>query len=92
MARLALMRQDAQAFRKSLERAAATLNTWFDPADASTAGALESIGQLVKTPIEVEMPDITGPWNLLQALRETGATVAPETGQPNDSEGGGEAG
>lgn len=92
MARLALMRQDAQAFRKSLERSAATLNTWFDPADASTAGALESIGQLVKTQIEVEMPDITGPWNLLQALRETGAPLSPGAGQPVESETGSEAG
>jgi uroporphyrin-3 C-methyltransferase len=92
MARLALMRQDAQAFRKSLERTAATLNTWFDPADASTAGALESIGQLVKTQIEVEMPDITGPWNLLQALRETGAALPSGAGQPVESEAGSEAG
>jgi len=92
MARLALMRQDAQAFRKSLERAADTLNTWFDPEDESTGGALESIEQLAEVRIEADMPDITGPWNLLQVLRETGATAVPDSEEPVAGEGGGEAG
>ena len=81
IAHLALMRRDQQAFHGALERVDETLRAWFAPgtdAFESVAGEIEELSNLQ---IEVEVPDITGPWSTLRLLRSA-APPAPRLEPP----------
>jgi uroporphyrin-III C-methyltransferase len=81
-AQLALMRRDQQAFRSALARADDSRAAWFDPADAAVQSAARSIADLAAVVIDVDLPDITAPWNTLRLIRRAGApataALAPE--------------
>ena len=71
MARLALVRDDSETYVAALELASDGLNSWFDTSGGPGAQALETIESLAAERIQVEMPDISAPWKLLQTLRAT---------------------
>lgn len=71
MVRLALVRDDAEAYGVALELASEGLSSGFDTSAGSGARALEAVEGLAAERILVEMPDISAPWKLLQALRAT---------------------
>jgi uroporphyrin-3 C-methyltransferase len=77
VAYLALMRHDQQAFSHALERARGSLADWFDPAGTEVKSFHASLAALQALRVEVEWPDISAPWSLLQLVRSAGATLAP---------------
>jgi len=84
-ARLALMRGDDQAWRQSLDRAAATLKQYFEPADAGVGTAQKELDSLRQVSLDIPLPDISAPWAQLRLLRdgqpaESAATDAAEEG------------
>jgi uroporphyrin-3 C-methyltransferase len=80
IAHLALMRRDQQAFHDALERVDETLEAWFAPGTEAFASVAAEVESLSSLQIEVEVPDITGPWSTLRLLRNT-ALPAPR-GEP----------
>lgn len=75
-ARLSLLRDDQQGWQSSLQRAAATLDGYYETGDAGVQNAAAQIAMLQAQGLEVVLPDISGPW---QALRRLRALPAPET-------------
>jgi uncharacterized protein HemX len=76
IAHLALMRRDQQAFHDALERVDETLQAWFAPGTQAFASVAAEVESLSGLQIEVEVPDITGPWSTLRLLRSS-APPAP---------------
>lgn len=82
VARLSAMRREQSAYQAALERFAATLERWFDPTgqDRTEAGLL--LDALTPLNVDPELPDISAPWQALQAIRgaetATGADAGPE--------------
>ena len=60
-ARLALMRQDGQLYRSSLERAELTIEQYLDGDQEPVERALDSLDSLLEADLEVEYPDISEP-------------------------------
>jgi uncharacterized protein HemX len=87
IAHLALMRRDQQAFHDALERVDETLRAWFAPGTDSFDSVAAEVESLLSLQIEVEVPDITGPWSTLRLLRSSApptprvdpAAAAPDT-------------
>lgn len=69
IAQLALMRRDQQAYHGALERVDETLNAWFAPQTEAFERVASEVEALAALQIEVEVPDITGPWSTLRLLR-----------------------
>lgn len=76
IAHLALMRRDQQAFHDALERVGETLEAWFAPGTEAFASVAAEVDSLSNLQIDVEVPDITGPWSTLRLLRNS-APPAP---------------
>lgn len=66
-ARLALLREDRQAYRQALETAVAWLEDWFDNEDPAVAAMSEGLAELAAVDIRPDLPDVSGS---LQRLRE----------------------
>ncbi len=77
VAYLALMRHDQQAFSHALERAQGSLADWFDPASTGVQSFHASLAALRALRVEVEWPDISAPWSMLQLVRSARAAPAP---------------
>lgn len=71
--RLAAMRRDANEYQMALQRTRATLERWFEPRDRGTQASLQALASAAELDIDPELPDISGPWTRLRALRELGA-------------------
>lgn len=77
-ARLALLREDDAAFTAALDRAQATLEQYFDADSASVQRFADELGRLAGAQLAVDWPDISAPWERLQAIR-TVREAAPAT-------------
>lgn len=71
-AQAALLRGDEALFHQQLERSRDWIAHYFDPDATATASALDTIGQLLDTPLHVDNPDLTAPREALRAVREGG--------------------
>lgn len=69
-ARLALMRQDQEAFSAALGRARSTVETWFGTDSVRTRAVLQGIDELSKLQVKIDYPDISAPWSTLRLLRD----------------------
>lgn len=69
LARIAVLRGDAQAFRSAIETASALLNRDFETGSADVEGALALLGELRGFDIDPARPDISGSLKLLRAQR-----------------------
>lgn len=69
-ARLALMRLDESAFRKALSGAQDTLAGWFDDEGKAYTDLASRLQKLQGIALEPVLPDISQPWQTLQALRQ----------------------
>lgn len=82
-AHLAALRRDQVAYTAAVGRLSAALQDWFEPNSATLRQALEWVQLLQSQVVDPPLPDISGPWLALQALRAAGvpATVraAPDT-------------
>ncbi len=82
-ARLALMRQDQQAWADALGRASGVLERWFDPSRAEYGAVRQGLQDLLATDVSPDLPDISGPWAQLQLIRDL--RVPPPAPPPSDS-------
>ncbi len=69
IAHLSLMRRDQKSFRNSLDRVQKTLAEWFDDDSASYQTVKSRLDELASQQIQVEAPDISGPWATLRLIR-----------------------
>jgi uroporphyrin-3 C-methyltransferase len=69
VAHLSLMRRDQEAFRSSLERVEESLSAWFDTSHAAYQAIKQDLDDLLALQVQVNVPDITAPWSMLQLLR-----------------------
>ena len=76
IAHLALMRHDQVSFRSSLERVDESIEAWFRQDAGSFEEVSSGIEELLALDIEIDVPDITAPWNTLRLLRKTSAPMA----------------
>ncbi len=74
IARLAALRRDQLSWTAALNRLAATLAHWFDPASQASRDVLAQLGDLQHQDIDPTMPDISAPLAALQAMRAAGVT------------------
>lgn len=70
-ARLALMRNDADTWNRSLNRVEATIEQFFREGASSNQAFLLDIAGLRQVDIARSMPDISAPWNQLKQLRDS---------------------
>jgi uroporphyrin-3 C-methyltransferase len=77
VAHLGLMRRDQSEFHGSLERVRETIGAWFAPGLGSWDEVEGAIDALLTVDIEVDVPDITAPWNTLRLLRSTQQAAPP---------------
>lgn len=77
-ARLALLREDDAALAAALDRAAATLDQYFDADSAPVQRFAAELRRLGEVRLAVDWPDISAPWERLQAIR-TVREAAPAT-------------
>ena len=77
VAHLGLMRRDQSEFHGALERARETIDAWFQPGTGSWDEVSGALDELLVLEIEVDVPDITGPWNTLRLLRTTPYATPP---------------
>ncbi len=77
-ARLALLREDRQAYRQALETAVAWLKDWFDSEDPAVAAMVEGLTELAAVDIRPELPDVSKSLQLLRELqKQQQALVVP---------------
>ncbi len=77
IAHLSLMRREQGAFKNSLEQVRETLATWFDTGDSAYQSANNGIDELLALEIEVDVPDISAPWETLRLVRQGRPRLAP---------------
>jgi len=77
IARLAALRRDQLSWTAALNRFAATVAHWFDPASGASREVLAQLGDLQQQDINPTMPDISAPLAALQAMRAAGVTGNP---------------
>ena len=82
VAHLGLMRRDQSEFHGALERARETIDAWFQPGTGSWDEVSGALDELLVLEIEVDVPDITGPWNTLRLLRSTPYATPPGPAAP----------
>ena len=70
-ARLALMRNDADTWNRSLNRVEDTIEKFFRDGASSVQAFLLDIAGLKQVDIASSMPDISAPWNQLRQLRDS---------------------
>ncbi len=70
-ARLALMRNDSDAYNSSLDRVDATVEQFFEKGSAGVQDLLAGVTDLKRVNISPVMPDISGPWTQLRQLRDS---------------------
>lgn len=83
-ARLAALRREQDIYQASLAQAGETIDRWFDNGDAQVKLALTSIAALSRRNVNPELPDISGPWTVLNSIREAGLSpaVSDEVAEP----------
>lgn len=69
--RLALMRNDTNAYMGSLNRVYATIDQFFENGSSEVQAALLEVEALRQVNIAPEMPDVSGPWTQLRQLRDS---------------------
>jgi uroporphyrin-3 C-methyltransferase len=74
IARLAIIRSDAAAYRQSMNAAASRLQQYFDTNSTEVQSAMQSIEELAAAELPEEMPNISGSLSLLLSL---GGGAAP---------------
>lgn len=77
VAHLALMRRDQESFRGALQRTRDTMADWFVQDDREFTAVDAEIEALQSLEIEVQVPDITKPWNALRVLRAPVPAAVP---------------
>lgn len=70
-ARLALMRNDGDAYNSSLDRVTLTVDQFFKKEAVVVKDLLDGIADLKQVNISPVMPDISGPWTQLRQLRDS---------------------
>jgi uroporphyrin-3 C-methyltransferase len=75
IAHLSLMQRDQEMFRGSLDRVRESVDQWFNPQSGAVQDVEAGLDELAGVPIEVEVPDITGPWSTLRLLRNRPAAA-----------------
>lgn len=82
-ARLAVMRRDGEAYSQALERAQAALDQFFEPGAEAVLSAQDAINDLLRVPLQLELPDISAPWAELRRLNQVRAPLpSAEPEQP----------
>ena len=69
--RLALMRNDKNAYMGSLNRVDATIDQFFENGSTEVQTALLEVEALRQVNIAPDMPDVSGPWTQLRQLRDS---------------------
>jgi uroporphyrin-3 C-methyltransferase len=69
--RLALMRNDANAYNTALNRVTATLEQFFHNGSSDVQALMLDVAALQQVNIAPEMPDISAPWSQLRQLRDS---------------------
>jgi uroporphyrin-3 C-methyltransferase len=69
-ARLALLREDHQAYRQALQTAATWLKAWFDVEDQAVAAMAEGLEALAAVDIRPDLPDVSKSLQLLRELQK----------------------
>lgn len=69
--RLALMRNDTNAYMGSLNRVNDTISQFFQNGSSEVQAALLEVEALRQVNIAPEMPDVSGPWTQLRQLRDS---------------------
>jgi len=87
-ARLALMRNDATAWKLSLNRARDSVSNRFDPNSKSVRTALDGLEQLTTIDLVQELPDVSAAWRQLRLLREGRVESPPESEPESEPESG----
>jgi uroporphyrin-3 C-methyltransferase len=77
IAQLSLVRREQGAFTDSVEQVRETLSTWFDSTDIAFQSALAAVDELLALEIEVDVPDISGPWSTIRLVRQGRARPMP---------------
>ena len=95
-ARLALLREDQQAYQQALDTSIAWLKRWFDTEDPAITAMTGELDQLAAVDIHPALPDISRSLQVLRQLREqqerlaepaeTPAVSAPEKVDSKDDE------
>lgn len=70
-ARLSLMRNDAEAFKLSLNRVNETLERFFENGAEPVQRMLQDVAALQLVEVSPTLPDISGPWTQLRQLRDS---------------------
>ncbi len=70
-ARIAFLSRDEQTFRADLAAAEAWLRRYFDVSSKQAAGALLTLGQLQKTEVPTDMPDLNASLEAIRTLKAT---------------------
>lgn len=52
-----------------MQRLKDSLSKWFDTGDSKYQAVMKGVDELSAIEIQVEVPDITGPWSTLRMLR-----------------------
>jgi len=81
-ARLAALRREQDIYQASLAQAGETIDRWFDNDDAQVKLALTSIAALSQRNVNPELPDISGPWTVLNSIRQAGLSPAVSDEKP----------
>lgn len=76
-ARLALMREDAGAYRAALDRAGATLRQQFATGSDAVQQALATLEEMRAAELDTEVPDISAPLEQLRLLRSARGPESP---------------
>ena len=82
--RLALMRNDADAYNTALDRVTATLEQFFHNGSSDVQALMLDVAALQQVNIAPEMPDISAPWSQLRQLRDSRRLL--QTASPVKSE------
>ncbi|TCK16813.1 uroporphyrin-3 C-methyltransferase [Thiogranum longum] len=75
-ARLALLREDRQAYRQALDTAAVWLRDWFDTGDPAVAAMAQGLDELAAVDIHPELPDVSKSLQLLHGIQKQQENLA----------------
>ncbi len=90
-ARLAIMRNDPDAYQRSLARVGDTLENQFNVNVDSVKAARDEVESLATLELASELPDISAPWRQLRTLREAVQGTEAAAVEPARSDSGGPA-
>ena len=69
-ARLALLKGEDEVFRQSLDDAEAWLRRYFDDEDQAVTAAIATIGEIRRSEVSTELPDVSGSLRLFRQQRQ----------------------